>query len=727
MEDLPVFGSGLPELEQDFSWLLSMPQQLQPSPTAPAPLPPFVSTSTSPPDSLSPPTEPPAKRQKSCQACRLRRVKCERPPGSNDCTACISRGFSCLPMPARPPKKAAATRDGKRIVQARALFGGAPKDDAASNSVDLALLELQSASSTSHSPPMEASYIFPSSYASRINTMEVQGAVAGSLMDLYLTTQPTIALIEDTNFRVTFEAAGRRLGQLDDQAQVLCAAVLAIGARVSDHPLLVGRGAPRLIELSSSAKAGVNLTEFGQRREATCRALAETAVKLVDEKATLRVASIESIAALMLVEGLLDSDDASLQASRPYVQAMNGHARALLALPGTTPEARSRLSGSVLGWTAYVRDALWAANTGTAPSFSDDDLYQLREHGDRDVSLEKALALPPLADPIVSFWTLLIPFMHHVTNLARDTSSKLTGVRARAAERIDEDFAADFLARVDVGVNAVPEVVRRSKFFVNLPKGRAGQDVGTIVRSLRVTLYNLMFLLDRVVSQRVGARFNEPPRATITELAPWPTIPGPASDEAYWARLLQLKTRAAQSALRGARGVAQVIGEAVESGVPIGTHECLDIRGTLLLFSRLPIWAARILEAPVAEEGGSLDFTFDVKLSELRMTLKALYSIAWAHYKLSVSTIPWIQSEIVKLEAKQAHHLLAAAAFVSTTQGLDSQPSFSPFDNDVLSNTSIPTTPWSDEELNAILNTLEHDLGDASALAMIPSTLDQYN
>jgi len=94
--------------------------------------------------------------------------------------------------------------------------------------------------------------------------------------------------------------------------QVLCAAVLAIGARVSDHPLLVGHGAPRLIDLSNSAKAGINLTDFGKRREGTCRVLAETAIQLVDEKATLRVASVESIAALMLVEGLLDSELSSL-------------------------------------------------------------------------------------------------------------------------------------------------------------------------------------------------------------------------------------------------------------------------------------------------------------------------------------------------------------------------------------------------------------------------------
>lgn len=89
MDDLPVFSSGLPSLEQDFSWLLSMPTP-QPPPPATTAISPLLGSS------LSPPTEPPTKRQKSCQACRLRRVKCERPAGSNDCTACIARGFRCV-------------------------------------------------------------------------------------------------------------------------------------------------------------------------------------------------------------------------------------------------------------------------------------------------------------------------------------------------------------------------------------------------------------------------------------------------------------------------------------------------------------------------------------------------------------------------------------------------------------------------------------------------------
>lgn len=111
MDDLAVFGSGLPALEQDFSWLLSMPDQPLPSATASAPLPPpFASTSTSPLEPLSPPTELPARRQKSCQACRLRRVKCERPTGSNDCTACMARGFRCVRFSSMPDLATSLTR-----------------------------------------------------------------------------------------------------------------------------------------------------------------------------------------------------------------------------------------------------------------------------------------------------------------------------------------------------------------------------------------------------------------------------------------------------------------------------------------------------------------------------------------------------------------------------------------------------------------------------------------
>lgn len=43
---------------------------------------------------------------------------------------------------------------------------------------------------------------------------------ADSCAPLCWQTQPTVALVEDTGFRMTFELAGRRLDQLDDISQV---------------------------------------------------------------------------------------------------------------------------------------------------------------------------------------------------------------------------------------------------------------------------------------------------------------------------------------------------------------------------------------------------------------------------------------------------------------------------------------------------------------------------
>lgn len=70
------------------------------------------------------------------------------------------------------------------------------------------------------SAPPDCSQILPSSYASRITAVELNSAISSSLLDLFLTTQPTIAFIEDTGFRLKFEAAGRRFDQLEDQSQV---------------------------------------------------------------------------------------------------------------------------------------------------------------------------------------------------------------------------------------------------------------------------------------------------------------------------------------------------------------------------------------------------------------------------------------------------------------------------------------------------------------------------
>lgn len=114
------------------------------------------------------------------------------------------------------------------------------------------------------------------------------------------------------DFKATFEACGRRLSSMDESHEVFFAVILALGSRVSDHPLLVGSSAPTLAELAVAAKEGRDLSEWGRRREAACVALTNKAVALADENGIWRKPSTSNIATLIMLEGLLDRESAEL-------------------------------------------------------------------------------------------------------------------------------------------------------------------------------------------------------------------------------------------------------------------------------------------------------------------------------------------------------------------------------------------------------------------------------
>jgi len=111
----------------------------------------------------------------------------------------------------------------------------------------------------------------------------------------------------DTSLAVDFHCANRRVHELKPASQVLCAVIMAIGARCSDHPALIGAGAPRISELGLAARSGVDLRKFGRRREDACSAFFTRALKLANDYGTLRDPSIESLASLVLIEGMIES------------------------------------------------------------------------------------------------------------------------------------------------------------------------------------------------------------------------------------------------------------------------------------------------------------------------------------------------------------------------------------------------------------------------------------
>lgn len=89
-------------------------------------------------------------------------------------------------------------------------------------------------------------------------------------------------------------------------SRLLSAQSFALLARVSDHPTFVGSNAPRIWELSRAGTEGRDLTEYGRQREAACHVLLDKAIELMDRNGCLRMPSIENVAALQLLEGLVE-------------------------------------------------------------------------------------------------------------------------------------------------------------------------------------------------------------------------------------------------------------------------------------------------------------------------------------------------------------------------------------------------------------------------------------
>lgn len=120
----------------------------------------------------------------------------------------------------------------------------------------------------------------------------------------FFTFRTIATFSHEVDFHMTFNRAGRRLDQLSDANQVLCATLIAVGARCSDHPAVIGNGGLRITDLAEATRQNVDLSPYGKAREGVYRQLVTQALEFADEKGIYRQKSAESIATLMFLEGL---------------------------------------------------------------------------------------------------------------------------------------------------------------------------------------------------------------------------------------------------------------------------------------------------------------------------------------------------------------------------------------------------------------------------------------
>ncbi|BGP23999.1 hypothetical protein JCM10295v2_002900 [Rhodotorula toruloides] len=587
------------------------------------------------------------------------------------------------------------------------------------------------------STPSSFAYIPAISYSSsdtRLGITELREGMMSNLLDSCFTFRSVTVFDGDVDFRTAFDAAGRRIDQLSDANQALCAAYLAIGARCTDHPGLLGPNAPRLSDLRDLARStDRDLSFYGQARAEVCKGLTVKALALADEKGLFRKASPEGVAALLLIENLLPlpADD-SASVGTYFSHIYNHQLRELLTRAQNDPEVRQKVQGTVLAWHAYTRDALVSAFLGQSATFSEDELWLLRSEEDAPPGLPQELLRPLSPSHEQNYWRLLNSFVHWVTDLARESPAGLTSVRAMKAPRLNEAFAADFIRRNRVAIETVPELQRRMRLL------RGGQrflrDAATLVRGLRMAAVNLSFLLKRVVDDRVAAR----PTGIASDLGTFAASSAFSQnvpDQAYWDRLAVLKRDADFQVFLASREIVSILKETLQAGIPLGSHEWLDLRSVQLLFTRLPTWVKSILDQPSQEEDGLEGFTIDAKLHDLRWTARAIRSVGWSFAELT-TTLPWVVSEIAKFEA--ARSLFYPSTPTDAGDGFDfdsfisrigsASPDLSSF-SPLSSGSSIgaPSTPnklTAQTDFDALLSSLGRETGPGQQLFETDAEVD---
>ncbi|GAA5894986.1 hypothetical protein JCM5296_000931 [Sporobolomyces johnsonii] len=597
---------------------------------------PVASTSTVPP--AEPAKDAPGtsgkKRRKlpACDSCKLRRVLCKPVPPPASCERCRDKGIVCTTTPV--VRKRAAGRTGKRIEEARAMFGtadpNAPDFMGASNTpwIQPRLAGAAGAGETLATgvkqPPLSLS---EKDQDSQLSFGALDGALVAHLLELYQALpQSWLPIGARGKMSLLFEAAGRRLDALPPQAEVLAHAMIALTSRLSSHPALFAPGAP--VPPFDSLSASGDLRQFGQRREDACEKLRRKAVKLAWERGTLVVTSEEAMASCYLLEMLEGRNNP--KAGKPYGSAFVSHLRTLLD-QADEPGAPKVMNMS-LGWSALImREALYAANAGRTSHFTaTDDLLLC---GEVPSSIEAALLETvddvDVRDSVTLFFRPMRPYTYHCARLARECSDHITGTHARR-QPLDELYVAKYLTQLDHLLHLFAILESRIAFVLS-PAATSAHALPAPFEQerqfiMRACLYTLSLawaglslpvytdLQRRVEQLEASLAAASDPNDAAGRL-PLHSLP---SAQRALERLKLLLAQVHVTCLKGARMVAQCVREA--PSLAFLTH---------LQSENLEKWVRVLLEAKGTEDGGE-GITGEERRNDLVWMLDGLKTMGWS-------------------------------------------------------------------------------------------------
>ncbi|GAA5878716.1 hypothetical protein JCM16303_007156 [Sporobolomyces ruberrimus] len=572
------------------------------------------------------------KKLPACDACKLRRVLCKPQPIGISCPRCKDKGIVCTTTPTI--RKKAAGRSGKRIEEARAMFGTAdpttPELMGASNTPWIQpRLQQQQQPKGPATPSIDT--LATSARAPKLSEEDadqhlafdaLNGALVAHLLELYQALpQSWLPIGVRGKMSLLFESAGRRLESLAPQAEVLAHAMIALTSRLSSHPALFGPGGnvPAFESLTPTAFAQHrDLREFGRRRDESCEKLRKRAVKLAWERGTLVQTSEESMASCYLLEMLEGRNDP--KAGKPYGSAFVSHLRSLL--DSDDPGAPKVMNMS-LGWSALMmREAIFAASAGRTSHFTATDDRLLC--GDPPASIEASLLETvddvDLRDTVTLFFRPFRPYTYHCASLARALSDNVTGTFARK-QPLDELFVTKYMTHLDHLLHLFAVLESRIAMVLS-PAATSAHALPAPFEAerqfiMRACLYTLSLAwcglsLPLYIDLKRRVRALEQPSSDQT---PHHSLP---SHQRTLSRLRLLLDQVQGTTLKAARMVAQTVREA--PSLAFLTH---------LQSENLDKWCELLIETRVVEDGGQ-GITREERRNDLIDIRDGLLTMGWS-------------------------------------------------------------------------------------------------
>ncbi|KAJ7769576.1 hypothetical protein DFH07DRAFT_938206 [Mycena maculata] len=389
------------------------------------------------------PSEETAKKKKppACDSCKARRVLCHPTTDGTPCPRCIEKGTKCTTTPVvrgRPLKKQSGMKT--------------PPYTSPSASGETEPSGSQSNTSSQYEEVVSSQYEeVASSSSNDFNPLfDLSPQLVHHLFECFsYLPQYSHPMFRRTVLGEALSSLSWQIHLLPTQLKVLAHCVVALSASISFDRAILGPGPqPASLTDRSVFTRRSDLRAYGIRRAPVYRALSAQTLRLASEAGITLEPSEDNAMSCFLMQFLENENQAN---SRPWACAYLSHVRAIAAswkevhiTHYHTAVWTGFLMTEVLESTLHRKPVLVSHNdqlliTGVEP-LSLQSLF---------VSVQTTLQGPNTSPQKHVLFTILHPFLFHVTRLARQLSETITGDFARR-HPLDETSATEFLSALTI-------------------------------------------------------------------------------------------------------------------------------------------------------------------------------------------------------------------------------------------------------------------------------------